>query len=68
MPDTVILNVTNMKCGGCVASVEKALLAVEGVESAEVSLDDANAKVTGSAALQDLLNASTDAGFPATSA
>ena len=67
MTNTVTFNVSNMKCAGCVSSVEQALLAVEGVESAEVNLDDANAKVAGNAVLQDLLNASTDAGFPATS-
>jgi len=65
MPDTVILNISNMKCAGCVASVEQALQAVEGVEKVIVSLDDANATVTGHAVLSDLVNASTGAGFPA---
>jgi len=66
MADTITLNVTNMKCGGCVSAVEQALLAVDGVASATVSLDDANAVVTGSADIELLVKASTDAGFPAT--
>lgn len=67
MTDTVTFNVSKMKCAGCVSSVEQALLAVDGVESAEVSLDDATATVTGNAPQQDLLKAAIDAGFPATS-
>jgi len=67
MTDTVTLNVSNMKCAGCVASVEQALLSVAGVESATVSLDDNNAIVSGSAAVDTLIKATTDAGFPATS-
>ena len=56
-----------MKCSGCVSSVEQALLAVEGVELAVVSLEDNNAIVTGAAATNALIKATTDAGFPATS-
>lgn len=67
MADSIILNVSNMKCGGCVSSVEQALLAVEGVESAVVSLEDNNAIVTGVVAPDALIKATTDAGFPATS-
>jgi len=68
MADTTTLNVSNMKCAGCVASVEQALLAITGVESASVSLDDNNAVVSGSATVDELIKAATDAGFPATSA
>jgi len=68
MANSITLNVSNMKCGGCVSSVEQALLAVEGVESAKVSLDDNNAIVTGTATLDVLTKASTDAGFPASPA
>jgi len=68
MADSITLNVSNMKCGGCVSSVEQALLAVEGVESAVVSLEDNNAIVTGVVAADTLIKASTDAGFPASPA
>ena len=68
MSDTVTLNVENMKCGGCVSSVEQALLGVAGVESATVDLENASAVVTGNASIEALTKASSDAGFPATSA
>ena len=68
MADSITLNVSNMKCGGCVSSVEQALLAVEGVESAMVSLEDNNAIVKGVISPDALIKATTDAGFPATSA
>ncbi|MCK4743136.1 MAG: heavy-metal-associated domain-containing protein [Sulfuriflexus sp.] len=67
MADSITINVSKMKCAGCVSSVEQALLAVEGVESAVVSLEDNNAIVTGAVAADALIKATTDAGFPATS-
>jgi len=67
MVDSITLNVANMKCAGCVSSVEQALLAVEGVESAKVSLDDKNAIISGTAEISALMKATTDAGFPASS-
>ena len=45
--ETVVLNVGGMTCGGCVLSVEKALLAVPGVTEVGVSLAKKEAKVTG---------------------
>ena len=42
---TETLNVTGMTCGGCVASVRKALGALPGVESVEVSLPKHQAEV-----------------------
>lgn len=42
---TEILNVTGMTCGGCVASVKKALGALPGVENVEVSLPKHQAEV-----------------------
>ena len=59
------LNISGMKCGGCVASVEKALQAEAGIESVAVSLDDASAVITGAADAANLAKAVTDAGFPA---
>lgn len=43
--DTTRLKVTGMSCGGCAASVEKALLKVPGVESAKVALHEGEAEV-----------------------
>ena len=42
---TETLNVTGMTCGGCVASVKKALSALPGVENVEVSLPKHEAEV-----------------------
>jgi len=67
MVDSITLNVANMKCADCVSSVEQALLAVEGVESVKVSLDDKNAIISGTAEISALMKATTDAGFPASS-
>jgi copper chaperone len=62
------LKVAGMKCGGCVDSVTKALEAVDGVESAEVSLERAEAVVTGSADAATLVSAIDQAGFTASAA
>jgi|GEM_PF-86021 len=43
---TVTLNIDGMTCGGCVKSVTRLLEGVEGVEKAEVSLENKNAVVT----------------------
>jgi len=61
----VVLNVSNMKCGGCVSSVEKALNALDGVDSVNVSLDDKRATITGTADPAFLAKVVTDAGYPA---
>ena len=60
-----VLNVSGMKCGGCVANVEKALQVLEGVETVDVSLENKTAIVTGSADPELLARAVTDAGYPA---
>ena len=43
---TETLNVQGMSCGACVGHVTRALQALEGVQSAEVSLQDKKAVVT----------------------
>lgn len=42
---TVTLKIEGMTCGGCVKSVTRILTGVAGVQSAEVSLDKAQAEV-----------------------
>ena len=44
--ETVTLNVGGMTCGGCVASVTRALKAAPGVSDAVVKLDTKSATVT----------------------
>ena len=43
---TVTFNIDGMTCGGCVKSVTRLLEGVEGVEKAEVSLENKNAVIT----------------------
>jgi copper chaperone CopZ len=43
--ETTKLKVTGMTCGGCAASVEKTLLKVPGVRSAQVALREGEAEV-----------------------
>ena len=43
---TITLNIDGMTCGGCVKSVTRLLEGVEGVEKAEVSLENKNAVIT----------------------
>lgn len=48
--ETITLNIGGMACGGCAATVEKALLALDGVVSAEVSHTESRADITYDAA------------------
>lgn len=54
-----------MTCGHCVAGVKRALEAVPGVESADVSLADGRASVRGTAALPTLVGAVEEEGYSA---
>lgn len=63
---TLSLLIKGMTCASCVASVEKALLSVEGVQSAQVNLAEQSALVRGIFANpQPLLNAIQRAGYQA---
>lgn len=64
--ESATLKVSGMTCGGCVSSVKRVLMAVPGVQSADVSLDRGTAEVAydpGQARLEQLRAAVTDAGF-----
>lgn len=68
---TLTLNIGGMTCGGCVKSVTKVLEALNGVEKAEVSLENANAVITYDADKIEaaaLIEAVEDAGFDASAA
>lgn len=67
-PRTVTLEVQNMTCPLCEFTVGKALKSVEGVIDVSVDVDAKSAKVTfdpQSATVDDLIKASTNAGYPA---
>ncbi len=57
------LKVTGMTCQHCVGAVKKALEQVPGVENAEVSLEQAQALVTGDADAAALATAIKEAGY-----
>jgi copper chaperone len=62
----IVLSVTGMTCGGCVASVQKVLAATPGVQSVEVTLTPGQARVVVDDARVDramLVQAVVDAGF-----
>lgn len=59
-------NVTGMSCAACVARVEKAVNAVEGVSSCSVSLLTNSMGVEGSADPQKIISAVIEAGYGAT--
>lgn len=63
---TLSLLIKGMTCASCVASVEKALLSVEGVQSAQVNLAEQSALVKANFTNpQPLLNAIQSAGYQA---
>ena len=64
--ETTVLKVNGMTCGGCVRSVKNVLESIQGVISAEVSLEKAQATVTYDPAKADvnrMREAVTDAGY-----
>ncbi len=64
--ETYTLPVTGMTCGGCVARVEKALNAVDGVRAAEVNFATKSARVEAAdITLPALTEALETAGYPA---
>ena len=63
---TVELAIDGMTCGGCVRSVKNVLEGIQGVTSAEVSLEKARATVTydpAKAEVKKMKEAVTDAGY-----
>lgn len=60
------LNISGMKCDGCVSAVQEALRGVPGVERVDVNLAEKRASVTGEVATEALVQAVKDAGYGAT--
>lgn len=61
----VKLHISGMTCGHCVGAVKKALQAVPGVESADVSLERKEGVVRGTASLERLVQAVEEEGYEA---
>lgn len=66
MSSTLTFDVKNMKCGGCVAAAESAVSKLPGVESASFDLDSASGTITGEVDPQQVIDALTAEGYPAT--
>ena len=67
MSDTIQLTVNGMTCKHCVAAVEKALAAVEGVDEViQVTLEPGGAAVRGHSSTHALIAAVKEAGYEAT--
>lgn len=58
-------SIGGMSCAGCVASVEKALKSVDGVESSSVNFAEHTAEVEGDFSPEVLIQAVVDAGYEA---
>ncbi len=65
MATTTKLIITGMTCNHCVMNTKKALEAVAGVDSADVTLEPGYAEVTGSADSEQLVLAVKNAGYDA---
>jgi copper chaperone len=62
------LQVENMSCGHCVASVTKAVKAVDSGATVDIDLASKKVKVDSGAALDAVKSAIVEAGYPVTSA
>ncbi len=67
MSETIQISIEGMTCGHCTAAVEKALLAVEGVDQIlEMSLETGIAVIGGTASHDTLATAIKEAGYQLT--
>ena len=65
MTSQIRLSIAGMSCAGCVSSVEKSLLAVDGVDDAVVNLGERTASISGDASADTLIAAVKQAGYDA---
>ena len=66
--DLQVLNIPKIRCGGCVASVEKAIQSVDASAQINVDIEARRVEVTTSADRQALRTALDAAGYPAEAA
>ena len=64
----IALTIPKIRCGGCVASVEKAIQSVDASAQINVDIEARRVEVTTSADRQALLTALDAAGYPAEAA
>lgn len=63
--ETTQLLLSGMTCASCVSSVEKAILSVPGITSANVNLAERTALIAGSVPVETVISAITEAGYGA---
>ena len=66
--DLQVLNIPKIRCGGCVAGVEKAIHSVDASAQITTDIEARRVEVTTSADRQTLLTALDAAGYPAEAA
>jgi len=59
-----ILDITNMKCEGCIKSVKSAISELGDVKLISISLEDHKAVVSSTRPVNELIMVITNAGFP----
>lgn len=64
----IVLTIPRIRCGGCVASVEKAIHGVDASAEIKADIEARRVEVTTAADRQDLVAALADAGYPAEAA
>ncbi|HEY1072023.1 heavy-metal-associated domain-containing protein [Brevundimonas sp.] len=66
--DLQVLNIPKIRCGGCVAGVEKAIHSVDASAQITADIEARRVEVTTSADPKTLMAALADAGYPAEAA
>lgn len=61
--DNLVVYVEGMMCNHCKSNAEKAIMSVEGVESVEIDLGSGQAKIKGTAKIDDIRKAVEQLGF-----
>jgi copper chaperone CopZ len=64
----IALTIPRIRCGGCVASVEKAIHGVDASAAIKADIEARRVEVATSADRQSLMTALNDAGYPAEAA
>lgn len=59
------INISNMKCNGCVANAQKALQDLPGLDNATIDLQKGNALLSGNFDIDKAIRRLTEAGYPA---
>jgi len=63
--DNFVLDISNMKCAGCIAAIETALNNLGDVDILSINIEDHKAVVNSPHSVKDIVKTITEAGFPA---